>query len=100
MELGPVTKIDKRNTATSSCDVTIIFPIYIVNLELSGSRIPDAWSVILIITESVIKGIIFEKKKLIFYNADINKIRGVLELKVIFSETTYVSVLTYQISSF
>ena len=32
-------------------------------------------------------------------NADINKIKKALVLKDIFSETTYVCVLTYQISS-
>ena len=32
-------------------------------------------------------------------NADISKIKGALVLKVIFSETTYGCVLTYQISS-
>ena len=32
-------------------------------------------------------------------NADINKIKRVLEIKAIFSETTYVSVLTCQVSS-
>ena len=49
------------------------------------------------------KGTIFaKKKKLIFFakNADISKIKGVLVFKGIFSETTYVCVLTYQISSF
>ena len=33
-------------------------------------------------------------------NADTNKIKGVLVLKDIFSETAYVHVLTYQISHF
>ena len=39
---------------------------------------------------------------LIFFqkNADIIKIKGVFVLKSIFSETKYVCVLTYQISSF
>ena len=44
MKLGPVTKLDKRNTVRSkkfseSCDVIVIF---VANLEQSGSRIPDA----------------------------------------------------------
>ena len=33
-------------------------------------------------------------------NAEISKIKGFLVLKGIYSETTYVFVLTYQISSF
>ena len=33
-------------------------------------------------------------------NADISKIMGILVLRGIFSEITYVSVLSYQISSF
>ena len=33
-------------------------------------------------------------------NADINKIKGVLVLKWMFSKTTYVCVLTHQISNF
>ena len=54
MKLGPVTKLDKRNTTTSqkidddakseNCDVIVIFPIY----GLFGairSQIPETWSV-------------------------------------------------------
>ena len=51
MRLGLVTKLDKRNKATSkrfsrdvmstNCDVIVIFPI-LANLEQSGSRMPDA----------------------------------------------------------
>ena len=54
MKLGPVTKLDKRNKTTSkkididamseNCDVIAIFRI-LVNLEQSGSRIPDTESV-------------------------------------------------------
>ena len=52
---------------------------FMANVEQSGSRIPDARSVKL-----------SDKKMLIFCikNADISKIKGVLELKGIFSETT------------
>ena len=48
------------------------------------------------------KGIIFDKKWWFFCkkNADISKNKGVLVLKDIFSKTTYVCVLTSQISSF
>ena len=51
MKPGPVTKLDKRNKITSkqfdddiisaNCDTTVIFQ-FMANLELSGSRIPDA----------------------------------------------------------
>ena len=53
MKLGPVTKPNKRNTASSKKSdgnvisvkygVIVVFPIY----GCSRSRIPDAWSVIL-----------------------------------------------------
>ena len=45
--------------------------------------------------------VLFWPKTLIFgkKNADISKIKRVLEIKAIFSETTYVSVLTCQVSS-
>ena len=54
MKLGPVTKLDKRNTATSkkltmtSCMqivTSLSFFRFVTNLKLPGSRIPDAWSV-------------------------------------------------------
>ena len=54
MKLGPVTKLDKRNMATSkkfdddvmssNFDVSVIFRIY-GNLRPFGSRILDAWSI-------------------------------------------------------
>ena len=54
MKLGPVTKLDKRNTATSkknlmmtSCRQIVTswsFFQFMTNLQPSGSRIPDAWS--------------------------------------------------------
>ena len=47
------------------------------------------------------KGTIFVKKMVIFAKkADISKIMGVLVLKGIFSQTSYLSFITYQISSF
>ena len=57
MKVIPVIKIDKRNTATlrkltmASCQqivTSLLFYQFIANLELSESRIPDAWSVKLI----------------------------------------------------
>ena len=46
--------------------------------------------------------VLFLQKMLIFYkkNTEISKIKRILVLKGIFSETTYRCVLTYQISSF
>ena len=54
MKLEPVTKLDKRNTATeiitdddimSSNYGALSFSQFMANLEQSGSRILDAWSV-------------------------------------------------------
>ena len=57
MKLGPVTKLDNRNKTTlnkfddyimsANSDVIVIFRLT-ANLELFGSRIPDAWSIKLI----------------------------------------------------
>ena len=73
MKLGPVTKLYKRNTATSkkldddvlsaNYDAIVIFR-FMANLEKFRSRISDAWS------------------------AEIGKIKEVLVLKGTFSETT------------
>ena len=99
-----------------------------VDLEQSGNRIPDKCSMIftflLIATfyltrsenrikifltqlSSLIpllfsKGTIFVKTAIFCKNknTDINKIKKVQALKGIFSETTYLCVLMYQISSF
>ena len=47
------------------------------------------------------KGTVFVKKCRFFSkNADISKIKGILILKGVFSKTTYLSFITYQISSF
>ena len=85
MKLGPVTKLDKRNTATSkkldddvlsaNYDAIVIFQ-FMANLEQFRSRISHAWS------------------------AEIDKIKEVLVLKGIFSETTYVCIFNYHSSSF
>ena len=71
MKLGPVTKLDKRNTATSrkldddvlsaNNDVIVTFQ-NMANLEQSGSQTSDSWS------------------------PDITKTKEVLVLKGIFSE--------------
>ena len=52
MKLGPVTELDKRNTATSkkfendvisaNCDVIVFFP-FMANLQPPESRFPEAW---------------------------------------------------------
>ena len=111
---------------SANCHVIVIFRS-MAKLEHSGSQIPDAQSVKLTFslvvtfyltkTESRTKnlqhssytiilsiGTILTKKKLIFCkrNSGISKIMEVLELKGIFSESTYayICVPTYQISSF
>ena len=43
-KLGPVTKLEKRN-ATSKKKSQSLFFQFIANLQPSGSRIPDAWSI-------------------------------------------------------
>ena len=79
VKLTPVTKLDKKNTATSKIlttynDVIVIFQ-FMANLKQSRIRTLDAWS------------------------ADISKIK-VLVLKGILFEIKSVFVLTYQLSSF
>ena len=54
MKLGPVTRFDKRNKATSknfeidvileNCDVIVIFLKFLTNLQQFGGRIPDTES--------------------------------------------------------
>ena len=54
MKLGSVTKPDKRNTATpkqlkddimsENCDV-MFFSRFLADLQTSGSRTPDTWSI-------------------------------------------------------
>ena len=87
-------------------------------LQLSESRIPDEWSIkltfSLIVSFDLTKpqvelknlhhssyAIALSKGTIFCYtNADISKIKEFLELKGIFSETTYVCVRTCQFSSF
>ena len=47
MELGPITKLDKRNKTTSKKLTMTSFPFFQItaNLEQSGSRIPEVQSV-------------------------------------------------------
>ena len=55
MKLGPVTKLDKKNTLTSKKKLvmmsfhqivmSLLFFQFMANLEQSRSQIPDAWSV-------------------------------------------------------
>ena len=50
MKLGPVTKLDKRNKTTTitSCQLIVLslsFFQFMVNLEVSGSRVSDVYSV-------------------------------------------------------
>ena len=103
---------------SANCDFIVFFR-FTANLELFESRIPDVQSVKLTFSLTVTFYLIKPKTELnnlqqsshkialskgtnemlIFYkkNADISKIKRTLVLKVIFSETTYVCVLTYQI---
>ena len=112
-------------TSCQQIVTSLSFLWFMTNLEQSGSRIPDTqclkliFSLIatfcLIKTEDRTKRSLtqfshycsksryyFCYKKQIFYkkNVDISKVNRALVLKGIFSETTYVCVLTYQISSF
>ena len=134
MKLSPVTKLYKKNTATSkkfiitSCRhivTSLSFFQFMANLQPSGMRILDVWSAKLIFsleitfyltkTENRTKKFLTQLSLLLIWlkvlfllknaefllkNRDISKIKKVLVLKSIFSKTTYVCVLTYQISSF
>ena len=89
-------KLDKRNKKTSKrlghgamserCDALSFFDLFFFQNLLHVSH-----------TIALSKGSFFCKKK---KNGGISKIKEVLLLKGIFSETIYVCVLTYQISSF
>ena len=126
VKLGSVTKLNKwsktrskkfdDDVMTANCDVSVIFLQFIANLGPFGSRIPDESSVkrtfslkenfYLTKTEKstllLWVKVLFLQKNAHFLqkNADISKIRSALELKIIFSETKNVSVVTYQVSSF
>ena len=49
MKLGPVTKLDERNTSSKKFDddlVSVSFSQLMVDLEQTGTQIPVAWSII------------------------------------------------------
>ena len=127
MKPGTITKLNKRNTATSkkfddgvmstNCDVIVLFPIYD---QFAALRKPDSgcmvsttyifinsnllcyktWKQNQQISNTILLllNILFLPKNVDFLQkiSDISKIKGILILKSIFSETTYVCVLTYQ----
>ena len=74
---------------STNCNVIVIFPIY---GQFGAIQKPDS-------ERKVCKIYIFIDI-LLQKNANISKIKEVLVLKGIFSETTYMCILTYQISSF
>ena len=127
MKLGPVTKLDKRNKTISkkfdnvmseNCGIIVIFLIY----SQFGATVQSVKCIFsFIVTFYLIKTENRTKKSLtqlshycfvyMYYlckimlifckkNAHISKIKSVLALRCIFSETTYVCVPTYQICSF
>ena len=103
----------------TDCEIIIIFPIY---GQFGAIQKPESQGIVCRTyifvnsnplsyknwkqnsshTTALRKGIIFGKKCWFFVkiNADISTIEEVMLLKGIFSETTYVCVVTYQISSF
>ena len=115
MKLGPVTKLDKRNTARSkkidefseSCDIIVIFSIY---SQFGAIRKPDPGRIYHktdIFNNSAALSILQQNAGFLHThththkkNADINKIKMFSVLKIIFSETAYVCIHTYQIPSF
>ena len=82
---------------STNYDVIVFFWL-MANIQLSGSRIPDAWSIKR--TFSLINKHYLNKRTehssdfLQKKNADISKMNGVLVLKGTFSETTYVCAVT------
>ena len=113
------------NVMPTNCEVIVIFSIYrqfgtiwkpdsgrlvnkthifiksnLKNLTRSENRTKSIYHSFHTIALS--KGTIFAKKNADFWqkNAGISRIKRILALKGIFSETTYVCVLTYQISGF
>ena len=97
--------------------MSLSFFRFMANLEQSGSRILDNWFVKLTFSLTVIFSLTKTEKKNLLHsspitlplpktvdflqkNADISKIKRASVLKGIYSETKYVHVLTYHISSF
>ena len=129
MKLLPVTKLESRNKKASmkltSCQkimTSLSFFQLMVNLELSGSQIPDVQFVKLTFSlivsfyltkicrtkksltqlshYSFVKGTIFAKNAdFLQKNVDISKIKRVFVPKGIFSETKYECILTNQFLS-
>ena len=129
MKLGPVTKLDKRNKTkakkfdddliSANCDVIVIFLIY---GQFGAIQKPDSRRIFCKTLSSLTvnwkqktelkhltqlpdyrlgKGTVFAKKSWFLQKkTDTSRIKMVLVLKGIFSETTYVRVITYQISIF
>ena len=63
MKLEPLTKLDKRNTSYTQTVASLSFYRFVVNLEQSGSWIPDAWSVKLTFSLMVIFSLKKTEKK-------------------------------------
>ena len=129
MKLGPVTKLDKRNKTkpkkidddliSANCDVIVIFLIY---GQFGAIQKPDSRRIVCKTSPSLTvnwkqktelkhltqlshyrlgKGTVFAKKCWFLQKkTDTSRIKRVLVLKGIFSETTYARVITYQISIF
>ena len=128
MKLGPVTKLGKKNKTTSkklndnvmleNCDVIVIFLIFV---RFGAIQKPDSWCIVCKIYIFINSNLLSYKNwkqlknynialtlllwvKVLFWsmqkNTDISKIKRALVLKGMFSETTYMCVLTCQISSF
>ena len=93
---GQFRAIQKLDSGRTVCKTYIFFksnPLFYKNSKQSWDISNTALTLLLLL--SLLKSAIFWKK-----NADIGKINKGLVLKCIFSETTFVCVLTYQISSF
>ena len=90
MKVGPVNKLDKRNKTTSNkCDASscrkIVTPLpffqFTTNLEQSGRRIPDAYSVKLVFSLIVIFRLTETKNRT---KKSLNKSRTIALNKVLF----------------
>ena len=117
MEFGLVTKLNKRRTATSkkltiisSRQIALSFFRFMANLEQSGRRIPNAWSVKLTFSliETILQKLETELKNIYHSSHTLSKtlfLTNMLifcktmltsaKLRGLFSETTYVCVLAY-----
>ena len=112
MKLAPVTKLNKRNKTTSKNLTMTSFRQIVTSLSFfrfmakPDSRRRVCKTSIFKISNTVLTLLVWVRYYFCQKNADFleknynTKIKRVLVLKRIFSETTYVCVLTYQISSF